>query len=130
MQQNNQHKVIYMQLCLKLAKNYRKTKHQETGTTIAYDIKELKTHPRKLQRRMELKKDHYEYNNKLTTKQNWRNIEKEIHSALVETYPQQKQNTTRKRQRMVNTTKKLEYTRRTTNNGISNFQKKKPTKKT
>ena len=32
MQQDKQHKTIYMQICLKLAKNYRKTPKPETGT--------------------------------------------------------------------------------------------------
>jgi len=76
MQQRNQRKVIYMQLCLKLAKNYRKTRQQETGTKVTYAIKELKTHPEKLQKHIELKKARYEYNTKLTTQQNWKNIEK------------------------------------------------------
>ena len=37
---------------------------------------------------MELKKAHYEYKENLTTHQNWYSVEKEIHSSLLEIYPQ------------------------------------------
>jgi len=87
MQKSNRRKVIHMQICITLAKNYRKTRHGETGTKITYDIRELKTHPEKLQNHMELKKEHYEYKTNLTTQQKWRNVEKEIHSSLTEIYP-------------------------------------------
>merc|ERR1712114_18409 len=43
MQKSNRRKVIHMQICITLAKNYRKTRHGETGTKITYDIRELKT---------------------------------------------------------------------------------------
>jgi len=52
MQQDKQHKAIYMQICLKLAKNYRKTPKPETGTQITYNIQDLKQQPGKLKKKM------------------------------------------------------------------------------
>jgi len=96
MQQDKQHKSIYMQICLKLAKEYRRTPKPETGTKITYNIQDLKLHPEKLKKCLELQTQHFEYDNNKTTQQNWTLIEKTIHTALQNTYPYKKKHNKKK----------------------------------
>jgi len=50
-------------------------------------MQDLKLHPEKLTKCLELKTPNYNYDNKMTTQQNWTQIEQLIHNALQKTYP-------------------------------------------
>ena len=43
-------------------KNYRENPKPENGAEITYNIHDLKLYPTELQKRMELREPHYEYN--------------------------------------------------------------------
>jgi len=87
MLQEKQHNVIYMQICVKLMRNYRKNAKPETGTEITYNIQDLRLYPEKLTKHMELKEETYEYQKEQTPQQNWGKIEKKLQTALITLYP-------------------------------------------
>jgi len=89
MHQGEQQNAIYMQICLKLMKNYRKDCNPETGTKCPHNIHDIKPIPERLQQYMGLKQKTYEYDNK-TPHQNLQKMETQLQQALVKIYPNKK----------------------------------------
>ena len=68
MQQEKQHNVIYMRICVKLMGNYRKGPKPETGTYVAYNIQGVKLYTERLEKHMELKQKSTHTTHKNTTR--------------------------------------------------------------
>ena len=90
MGQQQQHGVPKMEICLRLMRKYKTKIPQETGTTIKYDIQELRKDPQKITRWINQRKEPLQIQPQETATQAWGKLSKYVQNALKENYPLQR----------------------------------------
>ena len=87
MAQQKQHKVIQMDIRLKLMKHYKEDQPPETGLQIHYDIKKLREDPQKAERWLTQRNAPPEIAPETTAEEDWEKIKKPIQHTLQKIYP-------------------------------------------
>jgi len=82
-----QHKVIRMDIRLRLMKHSKKNQPPETGMQIKYDLTELREDPQKTERWLTQREEPPEFHNNTTAAEDWGKIKKPIQQALETIYP-------------------------------------------
>jgi len=88
MAQQQQHKVIQMEIRLNLMKHYKEHKPPDTGKHIQYDLTKLRADPQKIDRWMTQRNELPEHiNHKTTAEEDWEKIKTPIQQAIQTVYP-------------------------------------------